>query len=54
MANFEVWKFESLVQFAREAQAKIDELEATLRECDRDRKDLLKELRKLIAKELAP
>lgn len=80
MANFETWKFDSLVAFAREAQAsiavleiklretngtalyaRITELEAqmreaqeTLAECDRDRKDLLKELRKIITSELAP
>ena len=80
MANFETWKFDSLVAFAREAQAsiavleiklretngtalyaRITELEAqmreaqeTLAECDRDRKDLLKELRKIIISELAP
>ena len=30
MANFETWKFDSLVKFARDAQAKIEELEATL------------------------
>lgn len=80
MANFETWKFDSLVAFAREAQAsiavleiklketnstalyaRITELEAqmreaqvTLAECDRDRKDLLKELRKMITSELAP
>lgn len=74
MANFETWKFDSLVAFAREAQAnlavleiklretnstalyaRITELEAqmreaqeTLAECDRDRKDLLNELRKLL------
>ena len=80
MANFETWKFDSLVAFAREAQAsiavleiklretnstalyaRITELEAqmreaqeTLAECDRDRKDLLNELRKMITSELAP
>lgn len=80
MANFETWKFDSLVAFAREAQAsiavleiklretnstalyaRITELEAqmreaqeTLAECDRDRKDLLQELRKMITSELAP
>jgi len=80
MANFETWKFDSLVAFAREAQAnlavleiklretnstalyaRITELEAqmreaqeTLAECDRDRKDLLNELRKMITAELAP
>lgn len=51
MANFETWKFDSLVKFARDAQAKIEELEATLAECDKDRKDLLVELRKMILKE---
>ena len=73
MANFETWKFDSLVAFAREAQAnlavleiklretnstalyaRITELEETLAECDRDRKDLLTELRKMITSELAP
>ena len=73
MANFETWKFDSLVAFAREAQAnlavleiklretnstalyaRIAELEAELAECDRDRKDLLNELRKMITSELAP
>ena len=73
MANFETWKFDSLVAFAREAQAsiavleiklretngtalyaRITELEAELAECDRDRKDLLNELRKMITSELAP
>ena len=80
MANFETWKFDSLVAFAREAQAnlavleiklretnstalyaRITELEAqmreaqeTLAECDRDRKDLLNELRKMITAELTP
>lgn len=51
MANFETWKFDSLVKFAREAQERIAELEATLAECDKDRKDLLVELRKMILKE---
>lgn len=73
MADFETWKFSSLVDFAREAQAKlavleiqlaqnnstelyarITELEKDLYECDRDRKDLLAELRKMIVQELAP
>lgn len=61
MANFETWKFDSLVKFAREAQDRIKFLEdklaeqtATLAECDKDRKDLLVEFRKLIAKELSP
>ncbi len=58
MANFETWKFDSLVKFAREAQERITFLEgelaeqrATLAECDKDRKDLLVELRKMILKE---
>ncbi len=51
MANFETWKFDSLVKFARESQARIQELEETLAECDKDRKDLLVELRKMILKE---
>ena len=59
MANFETWKFDSLVQFAREAQERITFLEAALAEqrgvlaeCAADRKDLLDEMRKLIRKEL--
>ena len=77
MANFETWKFDSLVQFARETQARIAVLEIqiaetnstalyariteletelraaleTLGECDKDRKDLLQELRRRILKE---
>ena len=51
MANFELWKFDSLVQFAREATTRITELEEQLAECDKDRKELLTELRKLIVKE---
>jgi len=80
MADFETWKFASLVDFAREAQAKLAVLEIqlaqinatalytriteleevvreaqeTLAECDKDRKDLLAELRKMIVQELAP
>lgn len=59
MASFETWKFDSLVRFARESQERIKFLEdrlaeqtATLAECDKDRKDLLREMRKMIAQEL--
>lgn len=48
MADFEMWKFDSLVQFARDMQGRVAELEAALAECDKDRKDLLAELRKMI------
>lgn len=54
MADFNVWKFDSLVQFAREAQARIAELEASVAECDKDRKVLLAALRAHITKEQQP
>lgn len=68
MADFDTWKFDSLVQFARESQernaflegevtrlrAQVQEMSNTLAECDKDRKDLLVELRRMIVKELGP
>lgn len=48
---FELWKFDSLVQFARDTSARIRELEAENAELAKDRHDLLVELRKLLVKE---
>jgi len=51
MADFDTWKFSSLVQFAREAQTKITELEAEVKQLAQDRKDLITEVRRLITQE---
>lgn len=50
-ANFELWKFDSLVSFARDATKRMTELEAENAELVKDRRDLLVELRKLLVKE---
>lgn len=50
-ANFELWKFDSLVQFARDATKRMAELEAENAELRKDRRDLLVEIRKLMVKE---
>ena len=41
MADFDTWKFSSLVDFARDSQARIKELE-------HERAELVEEIRKLL------
>lgn len=49
MADFETWKFSSLVQFAEDAQREIARLEDTVREMTQERADFITAIRKLIA-----
>ena len=51
MANFEVWKHENLVDFARNSQRHIEHLELAVKELTQDRKDLINEVRRLITQE---
>jgi hypothetical protein len=48
VAAFETWSHEVLVRFARDAQAKLNHLEAEVQELLQDRKDLITEVRRLI------
>lgn len=49
MANFEIWKFDSLVTFAREAQTRIAVLEIRLAEGDQALHDRIAELEETLA-----